>query len=222
MKWHHTSSWQLALISNVSKTAVCSADRNNVFKKPHMCICTYFYECVQSICAQIELRDACGIAQFRESQSVKSTLTFTALTSQGHLWAEHLGWSVTFQTERINWVFSGLWRWLFILLLTLIPFDQVHESNGLNSLIGSLFFFFPQSFHRLSAPFVGFILPPSIHITWLQEYSGLDTDRKFIQENNDKTERKKNVCGTRRGILLPSFFKTAPLVISSLCRLKDF
>lgn len=154
-----------------------SYKRTCVFALISVCVYSIRYVCTVAAC----------IAQFRESQSVKSTLTFTALTSQGHLRAEHLEWSVTFQTESNNWVFAGLWRWLFILLLTLIPFDQAHESNGLNSLIGS-FFFFPQSFHCLSAPFVGFFLPHSIHISWLQECSGLDNDREFIQENNEKTE----------------------------------
>lgn len=49
-----------------------------------------------------------SIMQSRELQSVKSTLTFMVLTSQGHPKAEHLEWSVTFQTENNSRVFSSL------------------------------------------------------------------------------------------------------------------
>lgn len=90
--------------------------------------------CVQSACVYARTV-ATSITQSRELQSVKSTLTFMVLTSQGHPKAEHLEWSVTFQTENNSRVFRGLWRRLFILPLTLIHFDLARGNNGLNTLI---------------------------------------------------------------------------------------
>lgn len=154
-----------------------------------------------SVCSVYACTVATCIAQFRESQSVKSTLTFMAITSQGHLRAEHLEWSVPFQTESNNWVFSRLWRWLFFLFLTLIPFDQAHESDGLNSLIAALFFlspFFPLSLGTISV-LLALPLFTSLDFNNVQVWT---MTREFIQENNEKTE-KKNVCRTRRGNLPP-------------------
>lgn len=88
--------------------------------------------CKVCVCARTV---ATSITQSRELQSVKSTLTFMVLTSQGHPKAEHLEWSVTFQTENNSRVFCGLWRRLFILPLTLIHFDLARGNNGLNTLI---------------------------------------------------------------------------------------
>lgn len=142
-----------------------------------------------------------------------------ALTSQGHLRAEHLEWSVTLQTESNNRVFSGLWRWLFILSLTLMPFDQAPESNGLNSLISS-FFFFPNFTLGLGT---------SCHFYSLSRYSCHFSSRMFrsgqlqrVYTRKQCNERERNACRTHRANLLPYFLKTAPLVISLLCCLEDF
>lgn len=94
-----------------------------------LCVCVGVCRCVSARTA------ATSITQSRELQSVKSTLTFMVLTSQGHPKAEHLEWSVTFQTENNSRVYSGLWRRLFILSLTLIHFDLARGNNGLNTLI---------------------------------------------------------------------------------------
>lgn len=90
--------------------------------------------CAKCVCVYARTV-ATSITQSRELQSVKSTLTFMVLTSQGHPKAEHLEWSVTFQTENNSRVFRGLWRRLFILPLTLIHFDLARGNNGLNTLI---------------------------------------------------------------------------------------
>lgn len=95
-------------------------------------MCYQTFVCV-GVCQCVYARTS--ITRSRELQSVKSTLTFMVLTSQGHPKAEHLEWSVTFQTENNSRVYSGLWRQLFILLLTLIHFDLASGNNELNTLI---------------------------------------------------------------------------------------
>lgn len=113
-----------------------------------MCSETFVCVCV-GVCQCVYARTvATSITQSRELQSVKSTLTFMVLTSQGHPKAEHLEWSVTFQTENNSRVFSGLWRRLFILSLTLIHFDLARGNNGLNTLIFPLLY----CSHCLCAP----------------------------------------------------------------------
>lgn len=141
-----------------------------------------------------------------------------ALTSQGHLRAEHLEWSVTLQTESNNQVFSGLWRWLFILSLTLMPFDQAHESNGLNSLISSFFSF----------PVFTLCLGTSCHFHSLSHYSCHFSSRMFrsgqwqgVYTRKQWNERERNACRTRMANLLPYFLKTTPLIICLLCCLED-
>lgn len=121
-----------------------------------------------------------------------------ALTSQGHLRAEHLERSVTLQTESNNRVFSGLWRWLFILSLTLMPFDQAHESNGLNSLISSFFFF----------PVFTLCLGTSCHFHSLSRYSCHFSSRMFrsgqwqgVYTRKQWNERERNACRTRMASL---------------------
>lgn len=68
----------------------------------HACVCWCAQVCVYARTV------VTSITQSRELQSVKSTLTFMVLTSQGHPKAEHLEWSVTFQTENNSRVFCGL------------------------------------------------------------------------------------------------------------------
>lgn len=103
-----------------------------------------------------------SITQSRELQSVKPTLTFMVLTSQGHPKAEHLEWSVTFQTENNSRVFSALWRRLFILSLTLIHFDLARGNNRLNTFVG--FFSF----------------------AWRLSISLLNTNKSPPDQNNDR------------------------------------
>lgn len=75
-----------------------SAYMQFVFIKAFVCIDVY--QCV------FVLSVVTSITQCGELQSVKSTLTFMLLTSQGRPKAEHLDWSVTFQTENNNRVFE--------------------------------------------------------------------------------------------------------------------
>lgn len=136
-----------------------------------MCLHSYSmssqtFECV-SVCIYV-CTVATYIMQSRELQSVKSTLTFMVLTSQGHLKAERLEWRVTFQTENNSWVFSGLWRRLFILSLTLIQFDPVRGSNGLNNLICLLLLYS----RCLFTPLLFCMLSPSYCVTAVQETPG--------------------------------------------------
>lgn len=158
----------------------------------HMCLClsawcvhtvvpmvVYVFAFLQYVLADIYVckcvsvcRYVCTVAtytmQSRELQSVKSTLTFMVLTSQGHLKAERLEWRVTFQTENNSWVFSGLWRRLFILSLTLIHFDPVRGSNGLNNLICLLLFCSRCLFTLL----LFCMLSPSYCVTVVQDTPG--------------------------------------------------
>lgn len=123
------------------------------FPRTFMCLhaysmCSQTFVCV-GVCQCVYARTAAtSITQSRELQSVKSTLTFMVLTSQGHPKAEHLEWSVTFQTENNSRVFFGLWRRLFILSLTLIHFDLARGNNGLNTLVFLLLY----CSHCLCAP----------------------------------------------------------------------
>lgn len=97
-------------------------------------VSTYFQRYIMCWCVlSVYMCAWCPHLSHRELQSVKSTLTFMVLTSQGHPKAEHLKWSVTFQTENNSRVFSGLWRWLFILSLT--HFDLARGNNGLSTLV---------------------------------------------------------------------------------------
>lgn len=130
-----------------------------------LCVCMHAVQYVLTdisvcVCRCVYARTvATSITQSRELQSVKSTLTFMVLTSQGHPKAEHLEWSVTFQTENNSRLFPALWRRLFILSLTLIHFDLARGNNGLNTRVFLLLY----RSRRLFAPLSLFCMLSSSH-----------------------------------------------------------